>query len=431
MLQESSLAESVIRVAPAKRYRRQIANLVYALCFLPVFFAIRFLTGILLLVRFSRVLSTAHRLFGLRDRVLYLEAFFPENAGYHYRTQKWVDVLNENGFTARVRYVFGRETFQRLLIEAKGGWFQGIFLLRRIWHCLVAMGFNCVIVRRELLLYNDYGDLFLDKFLLALHPKVILDFDDDLAAAKREPREMTSFGKLMFENPAKFSASLRAYSRFITGSGYLRGLLAQNNSAISEEAVITIPTCVDYENHAAKVYGRESDYINFGWVGSPANHYLLDIVTPVLSQIARNHKIRFILITSDGDQPNADLEVIRVPWSLETEIESLYRIDVGLMPLYDNAEERGKCGFKLIQYMGLGIVSIASAVTVNTEIVDDGENGFLVRDQGDWLRVIEEVLARRAEFPQIGAAARKKIQNQFSFQANKQKYVDFIRASVA
>ena len=431
MLQESRLTEAVIRVPPAKAYRRQIENLVYAICFLPVFLAIRFLTAILLLVRFSRVLSTAHRLFGLRNRILYLEAFFPENAGYHYRTQKWVDVLAENGFQARVKYVFDRETFERLLNDARVKSFQGVSLIRRIWHCLAAMRFNCVIVRRELLLYNDYGDLFLDKFLLALHPNVVLDFDDDLAAAKREPREMTSFGKLMFENPAKFSASLRAYSRFITGSAYLRALVTRNNKTIEEEDVITIPTCVDYERHAAKVYDAESECINFGWVGSPANHYLLDIVTPVLSQAAKNHKMKLILITNDGYQPNADFEVVRVPWSLETEIEDLYRIDVGLMPLYDNAEERGKCGFKLVQYMGLGIVSIASAVTVNTEIVDDGENGFLVYDQADWLRVIEEVLARRAEFPQIGAAARKKIKNQFSFQANKQKYVEFIRASVA
>lgn len=430
MLRESSLPDAGVRVAPSNSHRTQIGNLVYALCFLPLLFAVRFLTVILLLTRFSRMLSIVHRLLGFRNRVVYLEPFFPENAGYHYRTQKWVDVLNENGFAARIGYVFGRETFERLLKEAKVKSFQGIFLIRRIWQCLATLGSNCVIVRRELLLYNDYGDLFLDKFLVALHPNVVLDFDDDVAAAKREPREMTSFGKLMFENPAKFSVSLGVYPRFIAGSGYLRGLLARNNTAIIDEDVITVPTCVDYEKHAAKLYNQEAEYINFGWIGSPANHYLLDIVTPVLSHVAKKHKIRLILITSDGYEPNADFEVVRVPWSLETEIDCLYHLDVGLMPLYDNAEERGKCGFKLIQYMGLGIVSIASAVTVNNEIVDDGENGFLVHDEEDWLRVIEGVLARRAEFPQIGAAARSKVQGQFSFQANKQKYVDFIRASL-
>ena len=431
MLPESSLTDAGIRVAPAKSHRTQIENLAYALCFLPLFFGIRFITVTLQVVRFRRILSAVHRTAGVRNRVLYLEAFFPENAGYHYRTQKWVDLLNEGGFEARIRYVFERETFERLLSKPKVKSFQSIFLLRRMWQCLAALGFNCVIVRRELLVFNDYGDLFLDKLLLALHPNVILDFDDDLAAAKREPREITPFGRLMFENPQKFADSLRLYSRFIVGSRYLRGLLTAQSGKLSDAEMITIPTCVDYEKHAAKDYDGESECINFGWVGSAANQYLLEIVKPVLSQVARKRKIRFILITSDGYEPNVDFEVIKVPWRLETEIESLYRIDVGLMPLYDGPEERGKCGFKLIQYMGLGIVSIASAVTVNTEIVDDGQSGFLVHRETDWLRVIEEALARRSEFAQIGAAARKKIQGQFSFQANKQQYLDFIRASVA
>lgn len=431
MLPESSLTDSGIGVAPAKSHRSQIENLAYALSFLPILFAIRVLTAILLVVRFSGLLSAVHRVSGLRNRVLYLEAFFPENAGYHYRTQKWIDLLNESGFEARVRYVFEKETFERLLQEARVKSFQGIFLFRRIWHCLAALGFNCVIVRRELLVFNDYGDLFLEKLLLALHPNVILDFDDDLAAAKREPRQTTSFGRLMFENPTKFSDSLRLYSRFIVGSSYLRSLLTAKTKKLVDEGTITVPTCVDYEKHSPKVYDQESDCVNFGWIGSPGNHYLLDIVMPVLSRLAKKCKIRFVVITSNGYAPNTDFEVVRVPWSLETEIESLYRIDIGLMPLYDNAEERGKCGFKLIQYMGLGIVSIASAVTVNSEIIDDGENGFLVHDDAEWLSVIEGVLARRAEFPQIGAAARARIQGQFSFQANKQEYLEFIRASVA
>lgn len=430
MLQESRLADAGITVAPAKTRAKQIENLVYGLYFLPIFFVIRFMTVILEIVQFNRTLRAAHRLFGVRNRVLFLEPFFPGNAGYHYRTQKWIDTLNQNGFEGRVRYVFVKERFERLLIEGKVKLFQSVFLLRRIGHCLAALSFNCVIVRRELLMFNDYGDLFLDKFLLALHPNVILDFDDDLSAAKREPREITRFGRVMFEHPKKFEESLRLYSRFIVGSSYLRGLLAARNSNTADKDVITIPTCVDYEQHAAKVYDEQSKYINFGWVGSRSNHYLLDIVTPVLSQVARRHKIRLVLITSNGYEPDADFETVHVPWSLETEIESLHRIDIGLMPLYDNAEERGKCGFKLIQYMGLGIVSIASAVTVNCEIVDDGENGFLVHRESDWSRVIEKVLARRCEFPLIGAAARRKIQGEFSFEANRQRYLDFIRTSI-
>ena len=430
MLQESRLAAAGIGVARETPRARQIQNLLYALWFVPIVFAVKLATAIVKLTRFGRALRVIHRLFGLRDRVLYLEAFFPENAGFHYRTQKWIEILNANGFDARVRYVFDKVTYERLINEHRGTEFQSIYLLRRLWHCLIGLGFNCVIVRRELLLFNDYGDLFLDKFLTAAHPNVVLDFDDDLSAAKREPREITSFGRLMFESSAKFAGSLRLYPRFIAGSSYLKERLLVAKSNIVDKNVLIVPTCVDYDKHTAKVYDQHSEYINLGWIGSAANHYLLDIVMPVLNRVARQHKIRFVVITSEGYEAKADFEVVHVPWDLEREIDHLQMIDIGLMPLYDNAEEKGKCGFKLIQYMGLGIVSIASAVTINNEIVEDRQDGFLVHRESDWQDVIEEVLARRAEFPKIGEAARRKIQNHFSFEANRQRYLDFVSDAV-
>jgi glycosyltransferase involved in cell wall biosynthesis len=154
----------------------------------------------------------------------------------------------------------------------------------------------------------------------------------------------------------------------------------------------------------------------------------LDIVAPALNQIAKRHKIRLIVVGGKDYRPNFDFEVVNVRWSLEKEIENLERIDIGLMPLYDTAAEKGKCGFKLIQYLGLGIVSIASAVTINEEIIDDKENGFLVCDPSDWVGAIEEVLQKAELYPAIGAAARKKIRENFSFEAHEHKYVDFIRS---
>ena len=142
--------------------------------------------------------------------------------------------MNDNVFPARAKYVFERRRFDGLFKEEKVMRFQAIYLIQRIWHCFVALTYNCVVVRRELLLFNDYGNLFLDRFLLVAHPSVILDFDDDLSAAKREPRARTAFGRLMFESPAKFSESLTLYSRFIAGSTYLRLMVWQEPEASTE-----------------------------------------------------------------------------------------------------------------------------------------------------------------------------------------------------
>ena len=427
LLEASTQADAVIGVARSVTRPSRTDNLLYVLYFLPIFFMIRLVTSLLSVARFNRMVAGVHRLLRIRNRVLYLEVFFPENAGYHYRTQKWIEILNQNNLHASAKYVLERERFEQLLGEERIVLFQTIFLLYRIWQCLTALSYSCVIVRRELLLYNDYGGLFLDKFLLALHPSVVLDFDDDIGAAKREPRNITPFGRLMFESPSKFTDSLKLYAHFIAGTTHLKDLVLKANPGIHEDNVSVIPTCVDYERHQAKVYERHAECINFGWVGSNATMDYLEIVAPALNKIAQRHKIKLIVIGGKDYRPDFDFEVVNVRWSLEKEIENLERIDIGLMPLYDTAAEKGKCGFKLIQYLGLGIVSIASAVTINEEIINDKENGFLVYDASDWESAIEEVLHKEELYPAISAAARKKIRESFSFEAHKHKYMDFIR----
>lgn len=408
---------------------KKLAGLFYAGLFLPIFLVIRILTVVMKAVGFKAIVRLAHRAARLRNRVLYLEAFFPENAGYHYRTQKWIDVLNDNGFTARARHVFEGRQFDGFFKDEKVMRFQAIYMIRRIWHCLVALTYNCVIVRRELLLFNDYGNLFLDRFLLVAHPSVILDFDDDLSAAKREPRARTAFGRLMFESPSKFSESLTLYSRFIAGSNYLKLMVVGRNPLLPAENIITIPTCVDYERYPGKVYNGRKDCITFGWVGSNTTMAYLDIVIPALNEISERHNIKLLVVSGQDYKADVVFEIQNLRWDLANEIDNLRRIDIGLMPLYDTAVEKGKCGFKVVQYMGIGIVSVASAVTANAEIIDDNRNGFLVHDARDWARVLEEVLSRQETFPAISIAARRKIAEKFSIEANSMSYLDFVRSA--
>src|SRR5690606_12550811 len=108
------------------------------------------------------------------------------------------------------------------------------------------------------------------------------------------------------------------------------------------------------------------------------------------------------------------------------EVEELLGIDIGLMPLEDTRMERGKCGFKLIQYMGLGIVSVASNVGMNTTIIEEGQNGFLFTPD-DWQNgKLPGILANRAQFSVISIQARKKINDHYSFRANEANYLHFL-----
>ena len=95
------------------------------------------------------------------------------------------------------------------------------------------------------------------------------------------------------------------------------------------------------------------------------------------------------------------------------------------MPLKNELRDKGKSGFKLLQYMGLGVVGVASAVTVNKEIIDDEKNGFLVAD-GEWEQVLSKVISLRKKFPSIGFEAYTKVAENYSFDANIEKLSSFV-----
>jgi glycosyltransferase involved in cell wall biosynthesis len=103
-------------------------------------------------------------------------------------------------------------------------------------------------------------------------------------------------------------------------------------------------------------------------------------------------------------------------WDEATETAEIGNFDVGIMPLPDNPWERGKCGFKLIQYMACGKPVVASPVGVNREIVVEGVNGFLASTQKEWvdalLRLKENPALRRT----MGERGRRMVEERYCLQ---------------
>ena len=102
------------------------------------------------------------------------------------------------------------------------------------------------------------------------------------------------------------------------------------------------------------------------------------------------------------------------PWRAESEVEDLRGIDVGVMPLPDDDYVKGKCGLKMLQYMALGIPSVASNVGVNGEIVRDGEDGFLAMTESEWVEKLSALLDDVSLRARIGAAGRRTVEERFS-----------------
>src|SRR5690606_24850427 len=133
----------------------------------------------------------------------------------------------------------------------------------------------------------------------------------------------------------------------------------------------------------------------------------------------RELNTRFILIANKKpDLPLKNFEFI--PWKEESEINDLLMIDIGIMPLKDDDWSEGKCGFKLIQYLSLGIPAVASPVGVNKVIIDEGVNGFLCRTKEEWQNALTKLVTDSRLRKKAGTAGHDKMLREYSTAANKE-----------
>ncbi len=408
---------------------KRFFSLLYFFLFYFAWFLVALLSLMAILLQVKNIRRWLHRRNPDKSlHVLYLSLHGKGSAGTTYREEKWAEIFRQHGFRVKVKSVFTNQQFFRFTHSDFGRFklFAG-FLFARIFQCLQSIHYDVVIVRRELLFFNDYGNLFLEKFMHALHPAIVLDFDDDLIAAKNEPFPLTTYGRLLFEHPRKWSASLKYYTHFIPGTRYLADLMLQYRP-VPESHLCIMPTCVDYEKYPVHDYTKPHPRLVFGWAGGRYNLNCLDMVVDALNRIQEDFPLELLVISnSPYSHPEAKFEIVNLTWTAEQEIENLQRMDIGLMPLPDTTEQRGKCGFKLIQYMGCGLVSVSSAITFNNEVVDDGINGWLVYEERDWEQVLRKALSHRAEFGTIGQKAFLKVKENFTFAANQQRYMQFLQ----
>ena len=125
-----------------------------------------------------------------------------------------------------------------------------------------------------------------------------------------------------------------------------------------------------------------------------------------------------------GSVPRSTLPAVpteHVPWTEAAEVAAIAEFDVGIMPLADEPWERGKCGYKLIQYMACGLPVVASPVGVNRQIVEHGVNGFLAETPTQWDEALRTLLADPALRQRMGQAGRQKVERQFSLQVTGPK----------
>lgn len=169
--------------------------------------------------------------------------------------------------------------------------------------------------------------------------------------------------------------------------------------------VRVVPTALDVLQHPHRSPGDAPGQV-IAWVGLPANLRYLEPLRPALSRLAAHRPGMRLRVISSAWPDWDDVPVERVAWSADTEREALRGADIGIMPLSDDPYSRGKCAFKLLQYMAAGLPCVASPVGANTEVVQAGQTGLLASDPAQWEAALHSLLVDVALRQRMGEAGR-------------------------
>lgn len=207
------------------------------------------------------------------------------------------------------------------------------------------------------------------------------------------------------------------YATFIlVGNEYL----LERAKKAGAKKIKVLPTVIDLKKYPITLFNN-NDIFTIGWIGSPITSHYLKLIIPALEEVCKNNTARLVLIGAKrGDLPT-NMPVKYVSWSEETEIKEIQKFDVGIMPLPDNAWERGKCGIKLIQYMACGKPIIGSPVGVNCEIIKHGINGFLAKNISDWKKYLLVLKKSKILRKKMGKCGRKIVEKKYCLQVTAPK----------
>lgn len=337
-------------------------------------------------------------------KILFIVPYPTEGPSNRFRVEQYLPYLREKGIFYSLRPFYNRYIYKILYKKGyyiRKAFFLLFFILSRIRDVFTAKFYDIVFIHREA--YPFAGWIF--EYLFRIFgKKIIYDFDD----------------AIFLKKPLKIKKTISSSDYIIAGNEFLRRYAIRYN-----KNVFTFPTCINTEIYVPNKKEPDRERVILGWIGTASTVIYLVILKEVYKILADRFKnLEFRII--GGNFINSDLPIVYRDWSLASEVKELQEFDIGVMPLFDDDWARGKCAFKIIQYMAVGIPSVASRVGMNVEIIEDGRDGFLAGSADEWVEKLSILIQDRQLREKMGSLARIKIQNLYSIKSNKEKYINIL-----
>ena len=331
------------------------------------------------------------------------------------RTYQFLPLWEEAGYGVRVASFFNEAYLKDVYGRRRPGvWNVLGCYLKRFWVLLGVWRYDLVWVEKELF---PYLPAWAEWLLAYLGPGYVVDYDD--AVFHRYDTQ----GSYLVRNllGRKIDRVMARARMVFVGNDYL----AERAKKAGVKSVILLPTVIDPKRYRKKeVYSSGKVWI--GWIGSPSTLKYVKAIKQELEEVCREANAGLLLVNgNEGFSFQGDLNMI--PWSEAGEVEAILQMDIGIMPLPDNEWERGKCAYKLIQYMACGLPVVASPVGMNKEVVRNGENGFLAEGSAEWKEGLLRLVRDEGLRKMMGEKGFELVQERFTLKGNFEVMVAEVR----
>jgi len=351
-----------------------------------------------------------------KKKILALTRYTNKGASSRLRIGQYIPYLKQHGISVKLSPFFSDYYLDNLYLGKKN--YLGVFFLyvRRFGVLMTVRKYDIIWIEKEVF---PYFPSFVESLITLFGVQYVVDYDD---AIFHNYEALTNrFLKLMLAN--KFDTLLKKSELIVTCNQYLMDYMYRHGA----KNVVQIPTVVNTDRYDMEKIPYHDEF-RIGWIGSPSTTKYLDLIKEPLGFIASKYSIKLVVI---GGIPLSDynLPIETHNWSEQSEAELLSTLDIGIMPLFDTSWEKGKCGYKIIQYMASGLPVIASSVGFNKEIVT-GEFGFLVGNKEEWAACIESFIKNTRLLHEYGERARLIAKRDFSLAKSAPALLNHFRSII-
>lgn len=316
-----------------------------------------------------------------------------KNASSRYRIYKYLSYLEKDGIEFDVIPPVSNDVYSKYynILHSKGNKLQKmLYKIRYIYPKKLFLLFKA----------RNYDVIFILRLnsifeqLISKYNKTIFDFDDAIFNMSVYDDRKGLIKKLTHKiksliNGADPTARMVKHAKYvIVGNQYLFDYAKKYNNNC-----VIIPTPLDLDRYKLKDdYNKKlNEPIIICWIGNPSNIWHLNSVKNVLVELGKRYNIVLRVISSQ-EYKVENLNVENIMWSEEKEVEFLRTSDIGIMPLYVNEYTKGKCGFKALQYMAVGLPVVVTGVGINNEIVKNDYNGYIANNEKEWYMYLEKLI---------------------------------------